>query len=91
MHLQMSTDVWELTWASDHDPSRVFHRKVNKRALPEYYEVIKEPMALSTVKVSFTGPAGAMRGMLMRDARARQISTIESTRSFPTLSGISRW
>ena len=29
----------------------MFHRKVNRRALPEYYEVIKEPMALSTVKV----------------------------------------
>ncbi|KAL9000599.1 MAG: hypothetical protein Q9169_000892 [Polycauliona sp. 2 TL-2023] len=33
-----------------HDPSKVFHRKVNKRALPDYYEVIKEPVALSTLK-----------------------------------------
>ena len=32
------------------DPSKVFHRKVNKRVLPAYYEVIKEPMALSTIK-----------------------------------------
>ncbi|KAI9680746.1 MAG: hypothetical protein M1817_004186 [Caeruleum heppii] len=34
----------------EHDPSKVFHRKVNKRVLPDYYDVIKEPMALSTVK-----------------------------------------
>ncbi|MCJ1308669.1 hypothetical protein MMC25_002322 [Agyrium rufum] len=33
-----------------HDPSKVFHRKVNKRVLPDYYEVIKEPIALSTLK-----------------------------------------
>lgn len=35
---------------SGHDPSKVFHRKVNKRSLPDYYEVIKEPVALSTLK-----------------------------------------
>ncbi|KAI9738207.1 MAG: hypothetical protein M1834_008705 [Cirrosporium novae-zelandiae] len=34
----------------NYDPSKVFHRKVNKRTLPDYYEVIKEPMALSTLK-----------------------------------------
>ena len=33
-----------------HDPSKVFHRKVNKRAIPDYYDVIKEPVALSTLK-----------------------------------------
>jgi chromatin structure-remodeling complex subunit RSC1/2 len=33
-----------------HDPSKLFHRKVNKRMLPDYYEVIKEPMAMSTIK-----------------------------------------
>jgi len=32
------------------DPSKLFHRKVNKRVLPEYYETIKEPIALSTIK-----------------------------------------
>lgn len=36
--------------SSGHDPSKVFHRKVNKRSLPDYYEVIKEPVALSTLK-----------------------------------------
>ncbi|KAL9039650.1 MAG: hypothetical protein Q9214_004791 [Letrouitia sp. 1 TL-2023] len=33
-----------------YDPSKIFHRKVNKRSLPDYYEVIKEPVALSTLK-----------------------------------------
>lgn len=28
----------------------MFHRKVNKRAIPDYYDVIKEPIAMSTVK-----------------------------------------
>jgi chromatin structure-remodeling complex subunit RSC1/2 len=32
------------------DPSKLFHRKVNKRMLPDYYDVIKEPMAMSTIK-----------------------------------------
>ena len=36
--------------SSGHDPSKVFHRKVNKRSLPDYYDVIKEPVALSTLK-----------------------------------------
>ncbi|PGH16103.1 hypothetical protein AJ80_05318 [Polytolypa hystricis UAMH7299] len=33
-----------------HDPSRLFHRSVNKRNVPDYYDVIKEPMALSVLK-----------------------------------------
>lgn len=28
----------------------MFRRKVNKRYIPDYYDVIKEPMALSTLK-----------------------------------------
>lgn len=28
----------------------MFHRKVNKRAIPDYYDVIKEPIAMSTIK-----------------------------------------
>ncbi|KAF2018342.1 Bromodomain-containing protein [Aaosphaeria arxii CBS 175.79] len=35
----------------DYDPTNLFHRKVNKRQLPDYYEVIKEPVALSTIKM----------------------------------------
>jgi chromatin structure-remodeling complex subunit RSC1/2 len=37
------------------DPSKLFQRKVNKRALPDYYTVIKEPMALSTIKAKISG------------------------------------
>ncbi|KAK2750897.1 hypothetical protein FQN55_001469 [Onygenales sp. PD_40] len=33
-----------------YDPSRLFHRSVNKRNVPDYYDVIKEPMALSVLK-----------------------------------------
>lgn len=33
-----------------HDPSRLFQRSVNKRNVPDYYDIIKEPMALSILK-----------------------------------------
>lgn len=36
----------------DHDPSKIFHRKVNKRVLPDYYDVIKQPIAMSTIKAN---------------------------------------
>ena len=36
--------------ADGRDPSKLFHRKVNKRMVPDYYDVIKEPMAMSTIK-----------------------------------------
>jgi hypothetical protein len=39
-----------LRGSSGHDPSRLFHRSVNKRNVPDYYDVIKEPMALSVLK-----------------------------------------
>ncbi|CAD0082428.1 unnamed protein product [Aureobasidium vineae] len=42
--------VYDYRTPDGHDPSKVFHRKVNKRALPHYYEVIKDPMAMSTIK-----------------------------------------
>ncbi|KAL9114165.1 MAG: hypothetical protein Q9227_001937 [Pyrenula ochraceoflavens] len=38
---------------NEHDPSGAFRRLVNRRNMPEYYEVIKEPMALSTIKKKF--------------------------------------
>jgi len=34
----------------DHYPSALFRRIPNKRNLPDYYEIIKEPSALSTLK-----------------------------------------
>ena len=35
---------------SGYDPSRLFHRSVNKRLVPDYYDIIKEPMAMSIIK-----------------------------------------
>ncbi|KAI9816942.1 MAG: hypothetical protein M1826_001714 [Phylliscum demangeonii] len=51
----------------DHDPSRVFHRKVNRRTLPQYYDVIKEPMALSTVKAGINTRAYKKFSAFVRD------------------------
>lgn len=42
--------VYDFRTEDGHDPSKVFHRKVNKRVLPDYYQVITEPVALSTIK-----------------------------------------
>jgi chromatin structure-remodeling complex subunit RSC1/2 len=39
------------------DPSKLFHRKINKRVLPDYYETIKEPMAMSTIKAKINQKA----------------------------------
>ncbi|KAL6721153.1 hypothetical protein ACLMJK_000253 [Lecanora helva] len=40
-----------------HDVSKLFQRKVNKRIVPDYYDVIKEPVALSTLKAKYTSKA----------------------------------
>ncbi|RDW87191.1 putative RSC complex subunit (RSC1) [Aspergillus mulundensis] len=42
--------IYEVREADGHDPSRLFHRSVNKRNVPDYYDIIKEPMALSILK-----------------------------------------
>ncbi|GAM89344.1 hypothetical protein ANO11243_073810 [Dothideomycetidae sp. 11243] len=42
--------VYDFRGEDNHDPSKIFHRKVNKRLLPDYYDIIKEPIALSTIK-----------------------------------------
>ncbi|KAF2444395.1 Bromodomain-containing protein [Karstenula rhodostoma CBS 690.94] len=44
------TNVYAHRVEDGYDPTKLFQRKVNKRALPDYYEVIKEPMALSEIK-----------------------------------------
>jgi len=36
--------------ADGSDPTKYFQRKVNKRNVPDYYNIIKEPMALSMIK-----------------------------------------
>lgn len=42
--------VYDYRTPDNHDASRLFHKNVNKRNVPLYYDQIKEPMALSTVK-----------------------------------------
>ena len=39
-----------LICGSGHDPSKVFHKRVNKRFVPDYYDVIEEPIAFSNLK-----------------------------------------
>ena len=34
--------VHALTPCSGYDPTKLFQRKVNKRAVPDYYDIIKE-------------------------------------------------
>ncbi|KAH5253438.1 hypothetical protein HBI72_143050 [Parastagonospora nodorum] len=43
-------NVYDYRDADGYDPTKLFQRKVNKRAVPDYYDIIKEPMALSTIK-----------------------------------------
>ncbi|CEJ56816.1 hypothetical protein PMG11_05534 [Penicillium brasilianum] len=42
--------IYDYREQDGHDPSRLFHRSVNKRIVPDYYDIIKEPMALSIIK-----------------------------------------
>lgn len=42
--------IYDYRTEDNFDPSKLFHRKVNRRVIPEYYETIKEPIALSTIK-----------------------------------------
>lgn len=47
---KMLNAIYDYRTEDGFDPSKLFHRKINKRVLPEYYETIKEPMAMSTIK-----------------------------------------
>ncbi|KAI1975009.1 hypothetical protein LOZ53_002217 [Ophidiomyces ophidiicola] len=42
--------IYEYREPDGHDPTKLFQRSVNKRNVPDYYDVIKEPMALSVLK-----------------------------------------
>ncbi|KAF3479926.1 chromatin structure-remodeling complex protein RSC1 [Arthroderma uncinatum] len=44
------TTIYNYREQDGHDPSKLFQRSVNKRNVPDYYDVIKEPMALSVLK-----------------------------------------
>lgn len=49
------TNVYAYRIEDDYDPSKVFHRKVNKRMVPDYFDVIKEPRAMSYIKTKVNG------------------------------------
>jgi chromatin structure-remodeling complex subunit RSC1/2 len=51
----MLGNVYAYRTSDGDDPSKIFHRKVNKRMVPDYYDVIKEPMAMSMVKAKING------------------------------------
>ncbi|PWY65960.1 RSC complex subunit [Aspergillus sclerotioniger CBS 115572] len=42
--------IYDFREEDGHDPSKLFQRSVNKRNVPDYYDIIKEPMALSILK-----------------------------------------
>jgi len=59
--------IYDYRTEDDLDPSKLFHRKVNKRVLPEYYETIKEPIALSTIKKKISTRAYQSFSEFVRD------------------------
>ncbi|KAF2717837.1 chromatin remodeling complex [Polychaeton citri CBS 116435] len=59
--------IYDYRTEDDIDPSKLFHRKVNKRIIPEYYETIKEPMAMSTIKQKLNSRAYASFREFVRD------------------------
>jgi chromatin structure-remodeling complex subunit RSC1/2 len=52
---------------SGYDPSRLFQRSVNKRIVPDYYDIIKEPMALSILKQKINKREYKQFGDFVRD------------------------
>jgi hypothetical protein len=49
MHNVLSA-IYNYRTDDDEDPSKIFQRMVNRRTVPDYYDIIKEPMALSSIK-----------------------------------------
>ncbi|KAJ5116479.1 hypothetical protein N7456_000827 [Penicillium angulare] len=48
--MDVTMAIYDFREQDGHDPSRLFHRSVNKRLVPDYYDIIKDPMALSILK-----------------------------------------
>ncbi|KAF1984162.1 hypothetical protein K402DRAFT_360022 [Aulographum hederae CBS 113979] len=44
--------VYAYRTEDNYDPTKVFQRMVNKRSLPDYFAIIKEPMAMSVIKTN---------------------------------------
>ncbi|KAL9131917.1 MAG: hypothetical protein Q9217_000277 [Psora testacea] len=65
---QITDKVYRYRTKDGHDPSKIFHRKVNKRLIPDYYDVIKEPVALSTLKAKILRKSYTNFDEFVRDA-----------------------
>lgn len=50
---------FSLIFTSQREISAAFQRMLNKRVLPDYFEIIKEPVAFSTVRVRARRPVTA--------------------------------
>jgi hypothetical protein len=48
---ELSPHVTNCQWRREHIVAGGFQRLVNKRSLPDYFDVIKEPIAFSTIRV----------------------------------------
>ncbi|OJD19868.1 hypothetical protein AJ78_00228 [Emergomyces pasteurianus Ep9510] len=59
--------IYDYREPDGYDPSRLFHRSVNKRNVPDYYDVIKEPMALSVLKQKIKNKSYADFAEFVRD------------------------
>ena len=47
---ELLTYLYNYETADGHQPSKLFQRMVQKRFIPDYFEIIKEPVAMSTIK-----------------------------------------
>ncbi|KAK5126249.1 hypothetical protein LTR85_010484 [Meristemomyces frigidus] len=65
--LRMLNAIYDYRTQDGFDPSKLFHRKVNKRVIPEYYETIKEPIALSTIKQKINSRTYSNFSQFVRD------------------------
>ena len=69
--------------SSGHDPSKLFQRSVNKRNVPDYYDIIKEPMALSILKQKINKREYTKFSLFVRDcALVNQRPSFSSERLF---------
>lgn len=59
--------VYDYRSPEGHDPSKLFHKRVNKRYVPDYYEVIKEPQAMSNIKQKLSAKNYATFQEFVRD------------------------
>ncbi|KAJ5624695.1 hypothetical protein N7510_001004 [Penicillium lagena] len=64
---EVLTAIYDYREPDGYDPSRLFQRSVNKRIVPDYYDIIKEPMALSILKQKINKREYKQFGDFVRD------------------------